>query len=126
MIIAALLKQLEGISDGTARCMHFVTVRMTTIFKALKSPSKMTVLPYQKSTSWIHQIQSNLVFTYEVPLLKSWDILCMHDGRKQRLLHCSRLKLCVISFLICPTNDSPRHPSVQHSVERTQYLQDFR
>lgn len=119
MIITALLKQLEGISDSTARCMHFITLRMTIIFKALKSPSKITVFQYQKSTSWVHQIQSNLVLTYEIPLLKSWDIFCMHYGRKQRLLHCLRLKLCVISLLICPTYDIPKYPNVQHSVEGT-------
>lgn len=125
MIITALLKQLEGISDSTARCMHFITLRMTTIFKALKSPSRMTVLQYRKSTSWIHQIQSNLVFTYEIPLLKSWDIRCMHDGRKQTFALFEAEALCYFFFLICPTNHSPEHPSVQHSGERRQYLQDF-
>lgn len=86
-IITSLSKQLEGISDSTARRMHFITLRMATTFKALKSPSKMTVLRYRKSTSWIHQIQSNLVFASEIPLfLKFWDILCMHDVRKQTFL----------------------------------------
>lgn len=122
MIITARSKQLEGISGSTARCMHFITLRMTTIFKALKSPSKMTVFGYRKSTSWIHQIQSNLISTYEILLLKSH----MHYGRKHRILYCSRLKLCVLSFLICPTDDSPKYPSVHHSVEGTQYLPYFR
>lgn len=40
MMITGLWKQLEGISDSTARCMYFITLRMTTMFKALKSPPK--------------------------------------------------------------------------------------
>lgn len=117
--ISSLLKQLEGISDSTARCMHFITLRMTTTFEALKSPSKMRVLQYRKSTSCIHPIQSNptsyLLLKIHFFLSSGIYSVCMME--ENRLLCFLRLKLHVISFLICPWQ--PKHPSVQHSVEGT-------
>jgi len=95
---------------------------MKTVFKALNDPPKQQSFSIENP---LHGLTKFNTISYLLMKLHFWSprtcSVCMME--ENRLLHCSTLKLCVISLLICPTNDSP---SVQHSVEGTEYLQGFR
>lgn len=96
MIIAALLKQLGGISDSTDRGMHLKTLRAI-YSKLINHPPKWQ--SFSKVTR-LHGLTkfnpiSYLLINFHFWSAGMYSVCIMEDNT--RLLHCSRLKFGVIS-----------------------------